>query len=145
MREILFRGKRKDTGEWIEGYYAKAKDYLSEKEMHVIFPLDLTLYPHSEFSGYYEVDPETVGQYIGYMDKNCKKVFEGDILGYAHPSGRVDRCAIGYEGSSFIYHTPQEYRLDVGDPIEDSDYGINIEIREVIGNIHDNPELLEVE
>ena len=51
MREILFRGKRIDNGEWIEGYYTKAKDYLDEKEMHVIFP-------HSEFSEYEEVIPE---------------------------------------------------------------------------------------
>lgn len=146
MREILFRGKRIDNGKWVQGYYAKAKDYMSEKEIHVIFPLDLELFPHSEFSSYEEVAPETVGQYIGQTDKRGKKIFEGDIIENT-PSWRRQRelLVILFKETSFCTIDCESFRknkLANAYPIDDCDYGVYIDMFEVVGNIHDNPELI---
>ena len=67
MREIKFRGKRIDNGEWVYGCYLKR--WTGTKYKHYI---------HDGLSEY-EVDPETVGEYSGLLDKNSVEVFEGDI------------------------------------------------------------------
>lgn len=64
MTDILYKGKRIDNGGWVCGYYAKAKDYLTEKEIHIIFPLNVTLYLHGEFDEFYEVIPESIERYF---------------------------------------------------------------------------------
>ena len=154
MREILFRGKRVDDGEWFEGYYAKVNNYLTEKEEHIILPLDTTLYPpsilysHTDISHYEVVDPKTVGQFTSLIDKNGNKVFEGDILAYRLEDSENETidgvvkygefncsCCDGVYG--WYIEGGNIRALDMRKCYDDD------ERLYVIGNIHDNPELLE--
>lgn len=75
MREILFRGKRTDNGEWVKGFYC-----IFNGKKHLIY----TGYAAAACGNYYpvgyEVDPKTIGQYTGMDDRNDTKIFEGDIV-----------------------------------------------------------------
>lgn len=127
MREILFRGKRVDTGKWIEGVaFTHDKD-----ECLILFqhPIDGSL------TGY-EVDPETVGQYTGLKDKNDKKIFTGDIL-----TDAWGKKLTVYFDSCYLQIRAKEIGSSLTNSIS---YYANISKLKVIGNIHDNPELLEV-
>lgn len=136
MMEILFRGKRIDNGEWVEGYYTKAKDCISEKEVHVIFHTDLTLFPHSEFSSYEEVIPETIGQYTGLMDKNGRRIFEGDIVDHYYQKGFFNRGVVIWDSQNARF----AHELRSMSPAFSL---YHPEAWEIIGNIHENPELLK--
>lgn len=76
----LYKAKRKDNTEWIEGYYAKVKHYFSGKEVDIIFPLDVESYPNCEFSRYEDIYPDTLCEHIRMSDKNGKPIFENDIV-----------------------------------------------------------------
>ena len=115
MREILFRGKRKKGD----------KRWVEGNLLHGYFGFGITnrYYAGSSF----EVVPETVGQYTGLTDKNGKKIFEGDIVKISND----EIFEVKYEDGGFT----------AGLFLGDWDYGHV----EVIGNIYDNPELMEVE
>ena len=137
MREILFRGKRKGNGKWIYGSLVP-KETNSYADGFLIIEGALNYdeldYYRLSFSAY-DVVSETVGQYIGLTDKNGKKIFESDILKNIG-SGRI--IALCYSGCSFCYsHNGTIYGID------DSETGLETNEWEVIGNIYDNPELLE--
>ena len=140
MREIIFRGKRTYNGEWTEGFYISHLD-----ACHYIIPfrtggyeaMDNSFYVHKWF----EVDPSTVGQYTGLKDKNGKRIFEGDILGSRYDNLYPDDVAI--EVVKWFrngWYIQQENNL----PDALCEYGV-LPYSEVIGNIHDNPELLKEE
>lgn len=127
MREILFRGKRLCNNKWMIGSLLCYED----GDRHICcdnFGLN-----------HYRVDPETVGQFTGLTDKNGKQIFEGDIL--KDDWGKIYKVFYTTKSCSFMVEctvTPNEW--------ETGNYRIGeawCETVRVIGNIHDNPELLE--
>ena len=148
MREILFRGKRTDNGEWVYGYYTKARYYLNEEEMHIIFAPDVEVFPHCEFTGYEEVLSETIGQYTGLTDKNGKRIFEGDIVkGIAYSVERIGVIVWIDEIASFgvrYFKSVNSTAWENSSILRCASMGKTDQFAaEIIGNIHDNPELLE--
>ena len=133
MRKILFRGKRTDNGEWVEGFYAKQSNHAcfapELKYTHFIYRdvfMDFGLGGLEET----EVVPETVGQYTGLTDKNGKMIFEDDIVKIKGKTRYI------FYGSSEFRHTNYgEYADTLGNVFTVVDC-------EVIGNKFDNPELL---
>lgn len=136
MREILFTGKRVDNGEWVEGFYVFVPEHYKPEMSRKSYIVSIN-------NGlFFEVIPETVGQYIGLTDKNGRKIFEGNIV----KDKEVRRIyMIGYNEDlmkyAFLYYHKELKNIYCGGFVSKSD-GKSIE---VIGNIHDNPELLEVE
>ena len=126
MREILFRGKDIISGEWITGFLVDGQHIGCWVESN-------------------PVRPETVGQFTGLTDKNGKKIFEGDICTY--PDGWVDYAGDGVETFSvgvvaWDEKNPSFYLTNnIG--VEWDEIWDAVDEITVIGNIHDNPELLE--
>lgn len=138
MREILFRGKRLDNGEWAYGslFVGFKKCYICPEAI-AMYNFDGALC----LGGFIEVDPSTVGQYTGLKDKHGKKIFEGDILGSRYDNLYLDDVAI--EVVKWFrngWYIQQENYL----PDALCEYGV-LPYSEVIGNIHDNLELLKEE
>ncbi len=139
MREILFRGKRINNGEWVYGaYYGTCR--ITNEDGGFEYK---HLMRRNNDEPLYIVDPETVGEYTGLKDKNGKKIFEGDIVRY-----RLEwwQCPM----KSVVEYCADKWNYPAFD-LKDHDYeanglqcaheeGIGLE---VIGTIHDNPELLE--
>ena len=80
MREILFRGKRVDNGEWVEGYYHCVTDNYTPKNIHYITTFKKLDNGEIILTGQYDVVPETVGECTFFPDRNGKMIFEGDII-----------------------------------------------------------------
>ena len=134
LRDILFRGKRIDNGEWVEGAYFPAKDgALICTNIAAGTPVDETAMCIA-----WSVDPDTIGQYTGLIDENGDRIFEGDLI--TIPGSKRQGLPAPVKWSNFDARFEICRRgfnpicLDGGDGIY-----------EVIGNIHDNPELMEGE
>lgn len=161
MREILYRAKRVDSGEWVEGLLWKKK-YNTSKLFMSYFP------DKDDNEAVALIAPETVGQYTGLTDKNGKKIFEGDIVEFyffdkTKRNGELVEVkntrtmVIYWSGQSFFMNELfRNYRLDEENNIvteiiykyrnyrKQGVYQTNkYYFVEIIGNIHDNPELLQ--
>lgn len=140
MRDILFRGKDVHTKEWRYGglidmsgdgtYFLIVESYPSASTI----PLYMLMKEHAHF-----VVPETIGQYTGLKDKNGVKIFEGDIADHVYqawPSRCVNRGVIFYDEECVRFaHKLRSMNPELG--------RITTEAWEVIGNVYDNPELLD--
>lgn len=137
MREILFRGKTYND-KWVQGLLVQMDDHLTQ-----IRKLG------SDGIGYYDysIVPSTVGQYTGLTDKNGKKIFEGDILKIIHKYQSpfdddtkeytdITTDVVFFDDEGLCFSYGKSPFLCVADNVT-AEY-------EVVGNIHDNPELLEV-
>lgn len=130
----IYRAKRKDNGEWIEGYYVKAKYFANDEDIHVIFPLGC------DFSSYEEIIPETLGRLLEHpcydSDHMNTRFFQGDIIALWRSKSVdidmedpdeialvLDECSITVNGLGRWF--PQD----------------TTRVR-IIGNAYDNPELL---
>lgn len=132
MKEILFRGKRLDNGEWVDGYLA-AYDLICPD-----YPEDTSnatgdYYGQTPYVGFVEVDRSTVGQFTGLTDNNGKRIFEGDIVDILTENEEIG--VVEYKDGGFLV-SADGFCVDFHSNINGTDL-------EVIDNIHDNPELLE--
>lgn len=138
IREVIFRGKRADNGKWICGDLRHISDWKGGYNLHIV---DNTNGRNNSVTGL-EIIPETVGQYTGLTDKNGVRIFEGDICRFKRFNDvHIGKIVFNATTASFVmWYQPivgaygekatQKMLLSVCDDIE------------VIGNIHDNPELL---
>ena len=138
MREILFRGKRKDNGEWVKGSFW---DEIPGK-LGGIAQYGSCVFHHVNFT--------TVGQFTGLTDKNGKKIFEGDVVKFTDsPFGHSYTGVVRFNEGSFCikyeyWKKEKFHRIGQTDKWQDMGAsGIVTYQYEILGNIHDNPELLE--
>ena len=133
MREILFRAKRIDNGEWVEGYYVKTTLGKDIEPSDVIFvPWNIN---RSEQWGWIKVLTETLCQYIGLKDKNGKRIWENDIVRIEESIDEGIGNIEFYGGMWYVDGKPSNSLYDIAE-YDDADV-------EVIGNIFDNPELMK--
>lgn len=140
----ICKAKRKDNGEWIEGLFSirnfAGREYyaIERREKRLLSRISCdsqwTMQP-------YEVIPETVGQCTGLKDKNGKWIFEGDLLRFTNSDNEQSIYKVFYDD---VYAGYRIQEIDLGGLDEMSNWEDSREYFEVIGNIHDNPELLEV-
>lgn len=142
MREILFRGKSDLLG-WIEGWYCPEVNWGGHH-----FPVGITRKTKDGWLDDVAVIPETIGQFTGLTDTNGKKVFEGDILKFTDTNANYEWIGIVEFGNpnaeynwgfQLVYISGTKANIDILMWFDMEESGA---FCEVIGNIHDNPELL---
>lgn len=134
IREIIFRGKRTDNGEWVTGtpfIFADRCKMIQAVAVHPDFVDEGNVY----YSEGFPVDPETVGQFVGRCDSNGTKIFDGDIVKIMDGTGCVEPIVgvIQFENCGFFFNFGKYGKALFGSWSREC---------YVIGNIHDNPELL---
>lgn len=138
-REIIFRGKRIDNGEWLFGDLRHI--FHGEYRAHIV---DNSNGLNNGVCGL-EVDSSTIGQFTGLTDKNGRKIFEGDIIKWKYLCNDHLVYQVVYEKGTAGFVTRRNFNNRDGiDCYSDSVFDDGGDMSEVIGNIHDNPELLEV-
>ncbi|MBE5703928.1 MAG: hypothetical protein EGS62_06850 [Ruminococcus sp.] len=155
MREILFKAKRIDNGEWIEGYLFD-NGFDGEEKKYFIGGLIIEKYNGTACDewvitgiDFCEIDPETLCQYTGLCDKNGKKIWENDIIKYHFGEiyapikyGRYQNCFDSQKTEHVGFYVDWTgdkcLRKDLG-------YWIDMVYAMPVGNIFDNPELLQEE
>lgn len=131
MREIIFRGKRLDNGKWVNGMICQYHEGISAKIIHNTFGA-------YEDGMAYCVDPSTIGQYTGLTDKTGRRIFEGDILRrkVKYP-GEIPKHIVEWEDKSLMFVLRQCGKKSY------TDFTIMKGVEwEIIGNVHDNREIL---
>ena len=124
IREILFRGKRIDNGEWVEGYFVNLWLMHYQKHQPIITDNNAVSY---------DVDHSTVGQYTGLKDKNGKRIFEGDIMAFT---------AYGFNYVGTVEFADGSFSVMCEHMSPFLDQAVSKHGAHIIGNVHDNPELL---
>lgn len=161
MREILFRAKRIDNGEWVEGFYSQlpkpslGATIITNGDLCAEDVADYIIVnwckQHSNFSNafplevveceYYEIDPETLCQYTGKSDEDGNKIFEGDIVGfidlYSTESGYSESSCLGE-----VVWSEEECCFHVTNRLSAESWEVLDECK-VVGNVFDNKELLD--
>ena len=148
MRTIKFRGKRLNDREWVYGSLLKH----DKIDLAVIVNID-NIDKSTIVKITTSVDPNTIGQFTGLYDKNGEEIYEGDILLWTrknvHIEGRplrdfADRCEIFYDDGKCAFRF--KYKLDCGSCcglLDFSDDRADESYIEIVGNIHDNPDLMK--
>lgn len=126
MREILFRGKCIQGKEWVYGYFF-AKPILEKYFIELGNEM-------------WQVDPTTVGQYTGLQDMNGNKIFEGDIVNFLWID-KTKIAVVGFDDGAFYLEWMSKLDKNKG---FGTHFPAPVDNVQIIGNVHDNPELLEV-
>ena len=154
MREIEFRGQKCSDGKWVYGYYIESKTSWRGHKPHKSWIVSGTISNGGFFNilGRYAVKDDTVGQFTGLLDKNDKKIFEGDIVckrnltfNLQYEGVVVYNSAIGcFRIHSESKGTTMRMGFEASDVYNDGQCTVPVKYEyEVIGNIFDNQELLE--
>ena len=150
MREILFKAKRIDNGEWVEGYlFRKYYQELPHDRLVIQYKTMSNEYEWTPRYMVAEIDENTICQYTGLTDKNGNKIWENDIV-KKHFYTDYDACAnseeytgvVKFMDCAWVIEFKRDIHICAIPIIESITYSHDIEYFEVIGNIFDNPELI---